>query len=141
MAPNNVRAFDPQTTSIELSWEFENKVRNVLGILTGFIIFYQMANNSFAPVLQYEVQDGNARQGCITGLDVYRFYKISVAGKTRVGHGVVSEEVYVRTSGTGLYHVLMHTVIVRLSIMSLHQSKCLFLFVGLSVCPEGPGPF
>ena len=103
MAPNNVSAFDLQTTSIGLSWDFENKVRDVLGILTGFIIFYQMANSSSAPVLQHEVQDGNARQGYITELDVYRFYKISIAGKTRVGHGMISEEIYVRTLGTGLY--------------------------------------
>ena len=112
MAPNNVSAFDVQTTSIWLSWDFENEVRDVLGILTGFIIFYQMANSSSAPVQQFEVQNETARQACITGLDVYRFYRISIAGKTRIGHGVISEDVYVRTSGTGLYHyyfVLIHT--------------------------------
>lgn len=112
MAPSNVSAFDLQTTSIWLSWDFENKVRDVLGILTGFIIFYQMANSSSAPVLQYEVQNETTRQACITGLDVYRFYKISIAGKTRIGHGVISEDIYVRTSGTGLHHyyfVLMHS--------------------------------
>jgi len=104
VAPSNVSAVDLQTTSIGLSWDFENKVRDVLGILTGFIIFYQMANSSSAPVLQYEVQDGNARQEYITGLDIYRFYKISIAGKTRIGHGMISEDVYARTLGTGLYH-------------------------------------
>lgn len=112
MAPSNVSAFDLQTTSIGMSWDFRNKVRDVLGILTGFIIFYQMANSSSAPVLQHEVQNETSRQDYITGLDVYRFYKISIAGKTRIGHGVISEDVYVRTSGTGLYHcyfVLMHT--------------------------------
>lgn len=112
MAPSNVSAFDLQTTSIWLSWDFQNKIRDVLGILTGFIIFYQMANSSSAPVLQYEVQNETTRQACITGLDVYRFYKISIAGKTRIGHGVIGEDIYVRTSGTGLHHyyfVLMHS--------------------------------
>lgn len=104
MAPSNVSAFDLQTTSIGLSWDFENKVRDVLGILTGFIIFYQLANSSSAPVLQHDVQDANARQEYITGLDIYRFYKISVAGKTRIGHGLISEDIYMRTLGTGLCH-------------------------------------
>lgn len=110
VAPSNVRAFDHQTTSIGLSWDFENNVRDVLGMLTGFIIFYQMANSSSAPVLQYEVQDENARQVYITGLDIYKFYKISIAGKTRIGHGVISEDVYVRTLGTGLYQLLVPSV-------------------------------
>jgi len=104
VAPSSVSAFDLQTTGIGLSWDFENKVRDVLGILTGFLIFHQLANSSSAPLLQYEVQDGNARQGYITELDIYRFYKISIAGKTRKGHGVISEGIYVRTLGTGLYH-------------------------------------
>ena len=110
VAPSNVRAFNHQTTSIGLSWDFENNVRDVLGMLTGFIIFYQMANSSSAPVLQYEVQDENARQVYITGLDIYKFYKISIAGKTRIGHGVISEDVYVRTLGTGLYQLLVPSV-------------------------------
>ena len=63
-----------------------------------------MANSSSAPVLQYEVQSATTRQDYISGLDVYRFYKISIAGKTGIGHGVFSEDVYVRTLGTGLYH-------------------------------------
>lgn len=100
MAPSSVNAFDPQTTSIRLSWYFENNVRDVLGILTGFRIFYQLANSSSAPIQERDV-GANARQANITGLDIYRFYKISVAAKTRIDHGEISGDVYMRTLGTG----------------------------------------
>lgn len=100
VAPSNVRAFNPGTTRIRLSWYFENKVRDVLGILKGFRIFYQLANSSSALEHRHEV-GANVRQTDITGLDIYRFYKFSVAGKTRIGHGVISIEVFMRTLGTG----------------------------------------
>lgn len=105
VAPSNVTAFDPQTTSVKLSWYFENNVRDVLGILTGFRIFYQLANSSSAPIHQHEA-GANARQTQLTELDIYRFYKISIAAKTRIGHGVISGDVYMRTLGTGSYHRL-----------------------------------
>ena len=109
VAPSNVSAFDPGPTSIRLSWYFENKVRDVLGILTGFRIFYQLANSSSAPIQQHEV-GANSTEVHITGLDIYRFYNISVAGMTRIGHGVISENVYMRTLGTGLcFHLFCLT--------------------------------
>lgn len=101
VAPSNVVPSDPETTSIRLSWYFEDKVRDVLGILRGFRIFYQLANSSSAPLQRLEVNGKNIREAEITGLEIYRFYKISVAGKTSKGHGVISEHVYMRTLGTG----------------------------------------
>ncbi|XP_078350977.1 phosphatidylinositol phosphatase PTPRQ-like isoform X2 [Oculina patagonica] len=114
VAPSSVNAFDPQTTSVRLSWYFKNNVRDVLGILTGFRIFYQLANSSSAPIQKHNV-GANARQANIIGLDIYRFYKISVAAKTRINHGEISGDVYMRTLGTAPLH---HPVPIKMSNMS-----------------------
>ncbi|KAJ7374392.1 hypothetical protein OS493_007495 [Desmophyllum pertusum] len=119
VAPSNVSAFDPGPTSIRLSWYFENKVRDVLGILTGFRIFYQLANSSSAPIQQHEV-GANSTEVHITGLDIYRFYNISVAGMTRIGHGVISENVYMRTLGTAPLHHPVPIEMSNTSSTSLH---------------------
>lgn len=102
VSPSNVTAFLPRTTEIRLSWYFENNIRDVLGILTGFRIFYQLANSSSAPEQRHEVLE-NIKKTDISGLEIYRFYRISVAGKTSKGHGVISENVYLRTLGTGIH--------------------------------------
>ena len=102
VAPSNVSAFYPRKTEIRLSWYFENNVRDVLGNLTGFRIFYKLANSSTATEQRHHVGT-NDRETDVTGLDIYRFYKFSVAGMTSKGHGVISAVVYLRTLGTGLY--------------------------------------
>ena len=134
MAPSNVRAFDPQTTTIRLSWDFENKVRDVLGILTGFRIFYQLANSSSAPIQRHDV-GANKREANIAGLDIYRFYRISVAAKTRIDHGVISGDIYMRTLGTGLC-----TLLVIVSSFQKRYRRCGGLMVSaLDFGSNGPG--
>ena len=85
---------------MRLSWYFENNVRDVLGILRGFDIFYKLSNSSSDPEQVLQV-GANAREADVNGLNIYRFYTFSVAGRTNKGHGIISANVSLRTLGTG----------------------------------------
>ena len=100
VAPSNVHAFNPGTSKIRLSWYFENNVRDVLGVLKGFKIFYKLSNSSSAPE-QVQQVGADVREADINGLNIYRFYTFYVAGRTSKGHGNISVSVYLRTLGTG----------------------------------------
>lgn len=128
VAPSNVIASNPGTTRIRLSWYFENNVRDVLGILTGFWIFYQLANSSSAPEQRLEVR-ARKRRTHVNGLQIYRFYRFSIAGKTRIGHGVISADVYMRTLGTGLSYIGMSDLK-----CTQPDSVCLLVYPSVYAC-------
>ena len=101
LAPFGVTGYNTSKSSIKVHWGFNDSVRNVLGILRGFQIFYRNVNDSNAVWLDTVVSDAAARTVELTGLEIYRVYNITVAAITRKGFGAMSSHILVWTDEYG----------------------------------------
>lgn len=102
MAPSHLVGYNLSAHSILVQWYFDPYVRNVLGVLLGFRIFFNTADNDpkFHPNSRVvkSVND-TIKMG---GLWPYTVYNLSIAAYTRMGHGVVSNSLLVKTDGKGM---------------------------------------
>ena len=80
-----------------VEWDFDPYVRHVLGILLGYHVFYQNANDTAALWESKAVWDPQARQTTLTELEEYRDYNITVTAFTRIGESVGSPFILTRT--------------------------------------------
>ena len=110
MAPFLVYGYNTSSRSIQVHWNFDNKVRNVLGVLKGFRVFYKLHEDS-AAVIQHFDQSDQVNTTTLSGLNIYTLYNISVAAFTRIGHGPVSNSTVVRTAGEGMEHNICSRIV------------------------------
>ena len=87
--------------SLLIRWDFDPNVRQVLGILLGFNVYYLNVNDSGAFWEVNTVWDPMARQTMLNGLQEYRDYNITVTAFTSIGDGVNSPFIVVRTDEHG----------------------------------------
>ena len=89
--------------SLLIKWDFDPNVRQVLGILLGFSVYYLNVNESGALWEVKTVMDPLARQTTLNGLEAYRDYNITVTAFNSIGDGANSFFVVVRTDEHGEY--------------------------------------
>ena len=76
-------------------------MRHVLGILLGYRVHYLNVNDSGAFWDVKTLWDPLARQTTLTTLEEYRDYNITVTAFTRIGDGVNSPFIVIRTDEHG----------------------------------------
>lgn len=84
-----------------IKWDFDPNVRQVLGILLGFNVYYLNLNDSGALWEVKTVWDPLSRQTTLIGLEEYRDYNITVTAFNSIGEGANSLFVVVRTDEHG----------------------------------------
>ena len=87
--------------SLLIKWDFDPNVRQVLGILRGFNVYYLNVNDSGALWEVKTVWDALTRQTTLNGLQEYRDYNITVTAFTSIGDGANSLFIVVRTDEHG----------------------------------------
>ena len=87
--------------SLLIKWDFDPNVRQVLGILLGFNVYYLNVNDSGAFWEVNTVWNPLAHQSTLNGLQEYRDYSITVTAFTSIGDGVNSFSIVVRTDEHG----------------------------------------
>ncbi|XP_048586196.1 uncharacterized protein LOC5512975 [Nematostella vectensis] len=106
VSPHSITGYNTSATSIKLHWAFNDTDRNVLGVLTGFVVHLKAANldDEFLESEQTKrvvIADPKAREYEVTSLGIYTLYRFNMTATTSKGEGVVSlEEVLIRTNGT-----------------------------------------
>ncbi|EDO41204.1 predicted protein [Nematostella vectensis] len=106
VSPHGITGYNTSATSIKLHWAFNDTDRNVLGVLTGFVVHLKAANldDEFLESEQTKrvIADPKAREYEVTALGIYTLYRFNMTATTSKGEGVVSlEEVLIRTNGKG----------------------------------------
>ncbi|XP_031569306.1 protein sidekick-2-like [Actinia tenebrosa] len=99
VAPSHLVGYNLSVHSILVQWYFDSNERNVLGVLLGFRIFLNGADNepNFHPSTRDVKNDTNMIH--FGGLWPYTVYNLSIAAYTRKGHGVISQPFLVKTDG------------------------------------------
>ena len=87
--------------SLLIKWDFDPNVRQVLGILLGFNVYYLNVNDSGALWEVKTVWDPLARQTTLNGLEEYRDYNMTVNAFNCIGDGTDSLLVVARTDEHG----------------------------------------
>ena len=105
-SPTNLRAHNISATAIQIQWDYDDDPRLVLGDLSGYTLYLQVANaddafTSNGQLLTYV--RGINRSTLIDGLEIFRLYNVSIAAQTNKGEGPIDESVIVRTHGKGMY--------------------------------------
>ena len=107
-SPVNLTAYNVSSREIEVSWDYNEDPRLVLGNLQGFVLYILEANaNDFFPddaILRTYYTD-TRRRTRVRGLEIFRLYNISVAARTTKGDGPRNDSVIVRTHGEGKWTV------------------------------------
>ena len=88
-------------SSLLIKWDFDPSVRQVLGILLGFNVYYLNVNDSGGFREVKTVWDPLARQTTLNDLNEYRDYDVTVTAFTRIGDGADSLFIVVRTDEHG----------------------------------------
>jgi len=103
-SPVNLTAHNVSSREIEVTWNYIEDPRLVLGNLQGFLLYVLEANASdfFADdaILRTDYTD-TGRSTRVGGLEIFRLYNISVAARTVKGPGPRNDSVIVRTHGEG----------------------------------------
>lgn len=103
-SPVNLAAHKIRSRAINVSWDYNDNPKLVLGYLQGFTLYIIEANASDfftddAIVQSYHTD--TRRSTIVDGLKIFRLYNISIAARTVKGVGPRSESVAVRTHGEG----------------------------------------
>lgn len=100
-APFDVAGRNTSAWSLLIKWDFDLNLRQVLGVLLGFHVYYLNVNDSGAFWEVKTLWDPLARQTTLNGLKEYRDYNITVTAFTRIGDGAWSLFIIVRTDEHG----------------------------------------
>ena len=101
-------AYNVSSREIEVSWDYNEDPRLVLGDLTGFWLYFLEANASDLfpdDAIATRHHRGTSRSARVGGLQIFRLYNISVAARTTKGDGPRNDSVIVRTHGEGKWTV------------------------------------
>ena len=103
-SPYNLASHNVSSRAINVSWDYNDNPRLVLGYLQGFVLYIMEANASDfftddAIIQSYHID--TRRSTIVNGLKIFRLYNISIAARTDKGVGPRSESVVVRTHGKG----------------------------------------
>ena len=103
-SPVSLTAHNVSSREIEVSWDYNEDPRLVLGKLSGFSLYLLEANaGDFFPddAIAITHHRGTSRSARVGGLEIFRLYNISVAARTTKGDGPRNGSVIIRTHGEG----------------------------------------